>query len=135
MKVAEKRQIKEGQILKAAEKVFFSKGYTQAKMEEVATECGLSKASLYFYFKSKEDLYMGITFKAFQALIDKYYLIIDENKGLSGAERVIRILSGYLDFSEKHFDYHEALFNYMSLVRSPNPQNRMVQSIYFKKIQ
>ncbi len=135
MKVALKRQVKESNILSAAEKVFFSRGFSQAKMEEVAEACGLSKPTLYFYFKSKEDLYMAITYRAFQALIDLYYDIIDRHKEKNGRDRVIHILEGYLDFSEKNHDYHEALFNYMGLVRTGTKENGMVRSVYFKKIQ
>lgn len=137
--VKEKRTIKENSIIDAAERVFFQKGYSAAKMEEVAKEAGMSKPSLYFYFQSKEELYMAITFRAFQLLTDIYYQIIRETSELNGADRVIRIMEGYIDYSEKHFFYHEALFDYLSLVRNMNKlsgadQNK-VKSIYYQRIQ
>lgn len=135
MKVIEKRIAKEVKIVQAAEKVFFTQGYYQSRMEDVAKACGMSKPSLYFYFKSKEDLYMAITFKAFQMLIDRYYFTIDKFNDLNGADRVVKILESYLSYSEEHFQYHEALFDYMSLVRAPNGQETRLTSIYFKKIQ
>ena len=135
----DKRQKKEQLILDAAEQVFFTKGFAQTKMEEVANLCGLSKASIYFYFKSKEDVYMGISHRAFQKLIETYRGIIKVHQQEQGAVRVERILEGYLAFSEQHFHYHEVLFNYMALVRGAghtegDPQ-LMRESNYFHQIQ
>ena len=136
---SKKRTDKENKIIDAAEQVFFSKGYTGAKMEEVAKAADMSKASLYFYFQSKEEVYMAITFRAFQVLTDLYYQIIRETNGLCGADRVLRIMEGYITFSEKHFHYHEALFDYLSLVRNiskhSGEQQNKVHSIYFQRIQ
>jgi AcrR family transcriptional regulator len=135
----EKRTEKENIIINAAEKVFFQKGFSTAKMEEVAQAAGMSKPSLYFYFQSKEELYMAITFRAFQLLTDIYYQIIRETSQLTGAERVLKILEGYMTFSEQHFFYHEALFDYLSLVRNlskvTGTDQQKVKSIYFQRIQ
>lgn len=44
-------------IRKAALRVFSQKGYTAATMDEIAAAAGLSKAGVYFYYPSKEDLF------------------------------------------------------------------------------
>jgi len=44
------------QILNAAMFAFAEKGFHQATMEDVANEAGLSKGTLYLYFKNKDDL-------------------------------------------------------------------------------
>lgn len=132
---SKKRTEKENKIIDAAEKVFFRKGFDAAKMEEVAAEAGMSKASLYFYFQSKEEVNLGITFRAFQRLTDLYYQVLREAKGLTGAEKVSRILHSYLTFSEKNFHYHEALFDYLSLVRSEKTEHKAAESIYYQRIE
>jgi len=43
-------------MLDAAETVFAKKGFGGASMEEIATEAGFSRASLYTHFGNKEDL-------------------------------------------------------------------------------
>lgn len=136
MKQTLKRQKKENIILDAAEEVFFPGGYDKAKMDDVAKACNMSKASLYFYFKSKEDIYMAITYRAFQELIRRYYEIVDKNSHLNGAERVKMIFKGYAEFSLKFYHYHEALFYYMSLMRNGElVDSGLTESIYYKKIQ
>lgn len=44
-------------IVRAAASVFSRKGYRLAQMEEIAKEANVSKATLYYYFKSKIHLF------------------------------------------------------------------------------
>jgi TetR/AcrR family fatty acid metabolism transcriptional regulator len=44
----------------AALKVFSAKGYHRATMSEIALEAGFGKGTLYWYWKSKEDLYFSL---------------------------------------------------------------------------
>lgn len=44
-------------ILKAALNLFGDKGYSDTSMEDIASHCGISKAALYQYYKSKEDIF------------------------------------------------------------------------------
>ncbi len=44
----------------AALKVFSSKGYHKATMQEIALEAGFGKGTLYWYWKSKEELYFAL---------------------------------------------------------------------------
>jgi len=54
------------QILNAAEDVFTQKGLDDARMDDIAEQTGLSKGTLYLYFKSKDDLIIAILDRIFQ---------------------------------------------------------------------
>lgn len=47
-------------ILKAAAKLFASHGFDRASMNEIAAACGVSKALLYHYYRSKDQLLFDI---------------------------------------------------------------------------
>ncbi len=47
-------------ILKAGARVFAKQGYHRASMDLIAEEAELGKATLYYYYKSKESLLLGI---------------------------------------------------------------------------
>lgn len=49
-------QLREDAILDAATRILASKGFDLMTMDDVATEVGISKPSLYKHFKSKDDL-------------------------------------------------------------------------------
>ena len=54
------------QIINAAEDVFTKKGFDEARMDDIAEQTGLSKGTLYNYFKSKDDLIIAILDRIFQ---------------------------------------------------------------------
>ncbi len=58
-------------ILDAALNVFSNKGYHDTRLDEIVTESGTSKGSIYFHFPNKEKLFV--------ALVDKFTDLL-ENK-------------------------------------------------------
>jgi TetR/AcrR family transcriptional regulator, fatty acid metabolism regulator protein len=51
---------REGEFKQAALKVFSTKGFHKATMAEIAMEAGYGKGTLYWYWKSKEELYFSL---------------------------------------------------------------------------
>ncbi|MDP4147650.1 MAG: TetR/AcrR family transcriptional regulator [Bacillota bacterium] len=51
---------KKSEILKTALSVFRVNGYSATSMDQIASKCGFTKAVLYQYFKSKEELFSAI---------------------------------------------------------------------------
>ncbi len=47
-------------IIHSAIENFAKDGFDRARMDDIADSCGLSKGTLYLYFKSKEDLFYAI---------------------------------------------------------------------------
>jgi AcrR family transcriptional regulator len=58
----EKRQ----KILDNAAKLFAQKGYENVSLEEIGAKLKLNKASLYYYFKSKDELFFQIQMQAIE---------------------------------------------------------------------
>jgi AcrR family transcriptional regulator len=50
------REERRASILRAATDVFYARGYAAASLQDIADATGLTKASLYHYFASKEEL-------------------------------------------------------------------------------
>lgn len=99
-------------ILKAAEKVFVSKGVALATMDDIAHEAELSKGTLYLYFDSKDELYLEIAVRALSEL----HLRLDEAElgGGSGAERVERMIRAYTRFATEHADRFRVAVNWIT---------------------
>src|SRR5262249_36142100 len=51
---------KRRQIMEGARRMFLAQGFDAASMSEIAREAGVSKGTLYVYFKSKEELFENI---------------------------------------------------------------------------
>jgi len=57
---SEDSSVKRNIILDAAEQVFSHKDYHAATLDEIAGVAGVSKATLYLYFKNKIDLFLSV---------------------------------------------------------------------------
>lgn len=87
-------------ILDAAIKVFATKGYHNAKMDEIVEESHTSKGSIYFHFPSKEVIFF--------AVIEKFVKLLENNLNESiseydhGIERVDAALRTCLETFDKY---------------------------------
>lgn len=60
-----------GQIIQAAAFVFRKSGYDRASLQEIAARVGISKSTLYHYFKSKHDLLYIINYGSITDAIER----------------------------------------------------------------
>src|SRR5258708_28999043 len=49
-----------GHILVVAARLFRERGYLSTTMTQIARECGLGQSSLYYWFRQKEDILLGL---------------------------------------------------------------------------
>ncbi|MBK7103760.1 MAG: TetR/AcrR family transcriptional regulator [Ignavibacteriae bacterium] len=95
------------EIILAAEKVFFSKGFANTTMDDIAAEAELSKGTLYLYFKSKEEL-----FKVFvkRGISKQLEMFIEFTKNQpNGLLKVKAIGEAYIKFYYDFPNYYNAL--------------------------
>ncbi len=133
-----KRQLKENKIITAAEEIFAKVGFHNAKMEDIAQNADITKVTLYSYFKSKENLYLAVIYKGFQALTEIFYTTINDNRSNSGFESTIAIFNSFYQFCENSFLYSEAILDYFSMIRNSNrsgDNSNLTDSIFFSKLQ
>ena len=97
-------------ILDAAEKIFFSEGIDKATMDDVAAEAELSKGTLYLYFKSKQELYLGINLRGLEIL--KTSLLKKNIKNQSGLKKLSQMALAYKDFADEYPDYFKAIIHF-----------------------
>jgi len=95
-------------IINAAEKKFFAKGFDGVSMEDIAKDLELSKPALYRYFKNKESLFFAVVLRGMVILRDTFKeAVAKENTGIEKASGFIRALC--FDYVVNHFDYYRLL--------------------------
>jgi AcrR family transcriptional regulator len=99
-------------IVDAAERVFFSRGWEEATMDAVASEAELGKATLYLYFKSKEELYSAVLLRGMRIMHSMFRQVVEDRR--SGIERVESIGRAYIEFAHRHPDYFHAMLHFGS---------------------
>lgn len=94
-------------ILDAAETVFFTKGFNQTSMDEIARQAGLSRALLYVYFRDKAAIMRGIMLRAAMAIERRFERAL-ESSG-NGLEQIEQIGYAYHAFSCEDSEYFDVL--------------------------
>ena len=59
---------KKQEILKAASECFARFGYEKTTLDDIGKMVGLNKASLYYYYKNKEDIFAEVVLQAGDSL-------------------------------------------------------------------
>jgi AcrR family transcriptional regulator len=91
------------QILKAAERVFAQKGFNQSTISEVAHQAGVSDATIYEYFSTKEELLFSIPLETTR---QGKIALEDHLSYIRGAANKLRgVIFGYLRFYQNHPEY------------------------------
>ncbi|MBW7453645.1 TetR/AcrR family transcriptional regulator [Paenibacillus sepulcri] len=97
---------KKQQILEGAMKRFSEKGYRGTSIQDIADALGISKGSLYFYFKSKEDLLFSI-FKYYIGKMGKRAKEISESTELSSRDKLRKRIT----MSYELYNQHKSFIN------------------------
>jgi len=76
--------------MEAAEKVFSKKGFSGATIENIAEKAELSPATLYLYYKNKDELYASLNLRLLKVLVEKVENLARRKK--ASPEQKIRAL-------------------------------------------
>ncbi len=104
---AREKQERADSILDAAEQVFFSKGFNQTSMHEIAQSAQLSRALLYVYFTDKAAIMRSIMLRAAKNMEARFQLALQ--KGANGLAQIEGIGHAYYAFSKEASDYFDVL--------------------------
>ena len=77
----EERKMRQERILDGALEVFKSEGLDGATMDEIAARAGFGKATLYYYFHSKEEVFTAIMENGWQNLWSSLETVIAGQHG------------------------------------------------------
>lgn len=94
-------------ILDAALRLFREKGYEGVNMRNIAEAIEYSPATLYLYYKDKNELYFALQFEAAAAKRDHLAPAMEVADPMA---RLIDFGRRYIDFGFKHPDLYDLLF-------------------------
>ncbi|GAA1517433.1 TetR/AcrR family transcriptional regulator [Nocardioides humi] len=90
-------------IRQAASKVFHEKGFHGTKLNDVAEEAGVDRASLYYYVGSKEQLFRDVVAEAVTGNIDKAETLVASD--LPAPEKLSRLVKDLMDSFDRHYPF------------------------------
>lgn len=106
------KEIRREDIIDAAERIFFTKGYDNATMDDVAKEAEFSKRTVYVYFNSKEQIYFEIMIRGYRLLISMLKDELQNKKTYNAIEEIRQIALTLYQFSKDYSEYFKAIMEY-----------------------
>src|SRR5215831_14996961 len=83
-------------VLRAAERVFAERGYAGARMDDVAADVGIKRASMVYYFRDKRSLYLALLEDLYGELGRRYQQVLDATAS------PVDSIFGFLDAWARH---------------------------------
>ncbi|HNQ36620.1 MAG TPA: TetR/AcrR family transcriptional regulator [Prolixibacteraceae bacterium] len=74
-----KKDLNRESILKIAQEIFSKYGYRKTTLDDIANAVRKGKSSLYYYFKSKEDLFQAVIMKEVELLGKELDKVVNRN--------------------------------------------------------
>ncbi|GHU78374.1 fatty acid metabolism regulator protein [Spirochaetia bacterium] len=114
------------EILEKALDVFVDEGFEDATFQKIADRCGITRTTLYIYFKNKKEIF-NYSIKQFLSEVEGGILKIRADTGLNVVERIIRVLSDIIDRLEKSRRLLSVVLNYLLYLSKSNtdPDSRV----------
>ena len=82
-------------LIECAAELFWKNGYSATGISEILKQTDLPKGSFYFYFKSKDDIYLAVVESELDILSDMMKRVAD--KDISPDKKIIEMIYTRLD--------------------------------------
>ncbi|MDB9722897.1 MAG: TetR/AcrR family transcriptional regulator [Fidelibacterota bacterium] len=123
-----KQDKRKDQILHAALTVLIRNGYEHSRMDDIVKESQLSKGALYWYYKSKKEIYLDLV----NFWVTKYSVTINHlAETTKPAPKQLKSLFNYfIDQYESDPDPFKALTEFWTIAQQDTDFKKKLQKVY-----
>ena len=100
------------EILQKSLDVFIEEGYEDATFQKIADRCGITRTTLYIYFKNKHEIFLG-SIKELLSEVEIKLKEIMSDSSLSAEASLRRVLVTLTDACESNKKLFSVLLNYL----------------------
>lgn len=109
------QQNTEEKILEAAKAVFMENGLDKTRMQDIAERAGISRTSLNYYFRTKENLFQVLLDQLFESIVPAIENLMGQNPDL------INRIEAIIDIYDEKLRYNSFIprFVFIEIQRNP----------------
>jgi AcrR family transcriptional regulator len=111
-------------ILQEAAMLFARSGFYASSLSDLAEETGISKAGIYHYFKTKQDVYDAIILQTLQRLFDYVSTVVARES--EPADQLLAFMTAHAAFFEQNYWAFCAMLVGFSGMKAPRPRQEAV---------
>ncbi len=104
------------EILQKSLDVFIEEGYEDATFQKIADRCGITRTTLYIYFKNKHEIFLG-SIKELLSEMEGALKTIIKDENLTAEAALRKILETLTDACERNKKLFSVLLNYLMQLR------------------
>ena len=123
-----KQDLRKDQILDAALTVLVQNGYEGSRMDDVVSESQLSKGAIYWYYKSKKDMYLDlVNFWVIRYSATINHLVENDQ---TAPDQLKSLFNYFIDQYESDPDPFIALTEFWSMAQKDDDFRAKLQKVY-----
>jgi len=99
------RNSKKQAIIDHATLIFAGRGFTATSMNDVAAQAEVASASIFYHFKTKEDLFIAVLENARDGILQAFADYLAKTSFASGLDKLLTSVTFHLHLSESHREW------------------------------
>jgi AcrR family transcriptional regulator len=114
------------EILKKALDVFVDEGFENATFQKIAGRCGITRTTLYIYFKNKKEIF-NYSIKELLQRVEQDILGVRKDQTLGSIEKLIKVIALIFERLEENTQLLSVILNYLLYLSKSdsNPDHRV----------
>ncbi|HCM27677.1 MAG: TetR family transcriptional regulator [Treponema sp. GWB1_62_6] len=112
MSIVVEHEKRRREILEKALDVFMDEGFEDATFQKIADRCGITRTTLYIYFKNKREIF-NWSIKQLTAMVEQDLQSIKADESLEAREKLSRVLGTIIERLEENRRLLSVVLNYL----------------------
>jgi AcrR family transcriptional regulator len=100
------------EILKKALNVFIDEGFENATFQKIADRCGITRTTLYIYFKNKKEIF-NYSIKDMLQTVEQDLLRVKKDRDLGSIEKLTKVIILIFERLEENHELLSVILNYL----------------------
>jgi AcrR family transcriptional regulator len=96
MSIVVEHEKRQREILEKALEIFVEEGFENTTIQKIADRCGITRTTLYIYFKNKKEIF-NYSIKQLLGGMEDHIAHIQSDSSLNSVDKIGRVLSAILD--------------------------------------
>jgi AcrR family transcriptional regulator len=112
-------------IVQEAAVLFARSGFDASSLNELAEEIGISKAGIYHYFKTKQDVYDALIVQTLQGLVEYVSEVV---AGMDApVDQLLAFMTAHADYFERNYAAFRAMLVSFTSMSAPESRREAVE--------
>lgn len=128
MRIIKEPEVRKNEILDVAEELFAAKGFDGTSTNDILEKAGIARGTLYYHFKSKEDILDGVINRMIDQMAEKASEIVAD-QSIPVLERLTEVILAFNSNTELGNEVMEQIHKPQNALMHQKMQTRLLNGI------